>query len=175
MEGGALVTRHLARLGHRRIALLGGPPGHIVLERITEGYRRVLTLKNIPFDPTLVRAAPSCDAAAGERDAGEILEIPDAPTALVVMGDWRACGAMRKLRRRGARVPEDVAVAVYLHSAWLDDACHIPMTGVAESHEALVDGVLSAFAAQESGRTTPDETVVANLTLTVRRSCGAVP
>ena len=47
----------------------------------------------------------------GERAAGELLDLPDRPTALVCFNDQSAVGALRAAAARGLRVPDDVSIA----------------------------------------------------------------
>jgi DNA-binding LacI/PurR family transcriptional regulator len=71
-----------------------------------------------------VTTATATDSLEGGRDAARtLLAHSPPPTALVCVNDLMAVGALRELRARGLRVPEDVSVtgfddiqlARYLH------------------------------------------------------------
>jgi LacI family repressor for deo operon, udp, cdd, tsx, nupC, and nupG len=104
---------HLLSLGHRRIALIGGdtadpmrftPPQH----RGT-GYREALRAAGIEPDPTIQRLG-YFTVEGGEAAMNELLHLPEPPSAVFAESDEMAYGAMRAIRRRGLRIPDDVAV-----------------------------------------------------------------
>jgi LacI family transcriptional regulator len=105
--GTALAVRHLARLGHRRIAALAGSPGTLAGRERLDGYRAGLDAAGLPFDPALV-AVGDFSAASGEAGARALL--PAGPTAIVAASDLMAVGATRALLAAGLRVPEHVSV-----------------------------------------------------------------
>ena len=114
----ALVD-HVAGLGHRRIAYIGGHPGfETTLERIL-GYRDSLRRCGAPFDARyLVAGAATTDAAAAGALA--LLSLPDPPTAFIAGNNMTTIGAMRALRARGLRVPHDVSLAGFDDFEWAD-------------------------------------------------------
>jgi LacI family transcriptional regulator len=105
--GTALAVRHLAHLGHRRIAALAGSPGTLAGRERLDGYRAGLDAAGLPFDPALV-AVGDFSAASGEAGAHALM--PAAPTAIVAASDLMAVGATRALLAAGLRVPEHVSV-----------------------------------------------------------------
>jgi LacI family transcriptional regulator len=57
IHGGALATRHLLSLGHRRIAFLAGPPSAPWARERLEGYQRALREVELEPDDRLVFSA----------------------------------------------------------------------------------------------------------------------
>ncbi len=103
------ATEHLIRLGHRQIAFIGGPP---TLPDATDrrlGYEQALAAAGIAVTPTLIRDG-GFRAEGGAATVGALLEQRVPFTAVVAANDLMAIGAMEKLRRRGRRIPEDVAI-----------------------------------------------------------------
>jgi LacI family transcriptional regulator len=102
--GTELAVRHLAQLGHRRIA---ATQSTLAGRERLEGYRAGLAAERLPYDPALV-AFGDYSAASGEAAAAQLL--PAAPTAIVAASDLMAIGVTRALTATGRRVPEDVSV-----------------------------------------------------------------
>ncbi|MCT9935441.1 substrate-binding domain-containing protein, partial [Planotetraspora sp. A-T 1434] len=107
--GGFTATRHLIELGHRRIAMIGGPPGRLSSRARLDGYRAALEEAGIAFDPSLVRHGDFGHELA-HRHALDLLALPQRPTAIFAGSDHQSLGAYRALRDGGLRVPEDVSV-----------------------------------------------------------------
>lgn len=108
-----VAVEHLLSLGRRRIALIGGdtadpmrftPPHH----RGT-GYRQALTDAGLDPDPAM-EVLGYFTVEGGEKAMLELLELPQRPDAVFAESDEMAYGAMRAIRRRGLRIPEDIAV-----------------------------------------------------------------
>ncbi|MEU6606134.1 LacI family DNA-binding transcriptional regulator [Streptomyces shenzhenensis] len=118
-ESMALLVAHLAELGHRRIGLVAGLPGLSTTgERIT-GYRDGLSAAGLPHDERLVVPGNSESAGAEEATAA-LLSLAAPPTALVTANNAMTIGALRALRDRGLRVPDDIALCCFDDFAWAD-------------------------------------------------------
>ncbi len=108
--GGAYeATSHLIRLGHRRIAFLCEWLEDLSFAERFEGYRRALADHGIPFDEALVAEGLPRKPHTGYVAAQRLLE-RTTPTAIFAANDLVAVEALRVLRERGLRVPEDVAL-----------------------------------------------------------------
>lgn len=107
--GGLDSTDHLTALGHRRIAAIGGRPSLLCSMARVDGYRAALDRAGIPRDETLVRWG-NFDHESGFREASELLDLPDPPTAIFAGSDQQAFGVVQAARVRGLRVPEDLSV-----------------------------------------------------------------
>jgi DNA-binding LacI/PurR family transcriptional regulator len=110
-SGGRAATRHLIGLGHRRIAVIGGPPRRLASRARVDGYRSALEEAGLPFDPELVRHGDFSNEPA-YRHALELLgrPAPDRPTAVFAGSDQQALSTYRAADRLGLRVPGDVSV-----------------------------------------------------------------
>jgi len=108
-SGATQATRHLLELGHRRIAVIGGPRGWVATEERLRGYHAALAGAGVLPDPALVRYADFC--LEGGRDAAaRLLAQPDPPTAVFAFNDGMAAGALQAAAARGLRVPADLSV-----------------------------------------------------------------
>lgn len=108
-QGGLAATRHLVELGHRRIAVIGGPPRMMCSRARIDGYRAALEAAGVPVDPELIREGDFHHEAGYEVGRG-LLRLPDRPTAVFTGNDLQALGLYEAARELGLRVPEDVSV-----------------------------------------------------------------
>jgi LacI family transcriptional regulator len=122
VEGSVEAMEHLLAHGHRRIAFLGDLPSIATAEQRLQGYARALERAAIGYDPELIRSGlRSPDAAA--RAVGELLALPDPPTALFTSQNLLTIGGARALRKAGLerRIAligfDDVALADLLDPA----------------------------------------------------------
>ncbi|WP_341675277.1 LacI family DNA-binding transcriptional regulator [Niveibacterium sp. SC-1] len=108
--GGYMVTRHLTELGHKRIAFVGGTPGHPEVVARRAGYKRALHDAGLKYDPAL--DVPGNFHESGGIEGTERLLAKGTPfTAVFASNDQSAFGARLALHQAGLRVPEDISVA----------------------------------------------------------------
>ena len=107
--GGLTATRHLIELGHRRIAMIGGPPRRLSARARLDGYRAALEQADLEYDQELVRDGDFGHELA-YRHTLDLLELPVRPTAIFAGSDHQALGTYQAARLRGLRVPEDLSV-----------------------------------------------------------------
>jgi LacI family transcriptional regulator len=108
--GARSLTAHLTGLGHRRIGVVAGPDEWLASDVRLAGHAAALADAGVLGAPELVRhVEPTVEW--GRRAAGELLDLPDSPTALVGFNDKAAVGALQAAAERGLRVPGDVSVA----------------------------------------------------------------
>ncbi|QHO91584.1 LacI family transcriptional regulator [Actinomyces sp. 432] len=101
------LIEHLVATGRRRIVYLDGGAQSASALRAA-AYRAAMAAHGLADE---VRVVPGgADEDAGARGAAALAELPE---ALVCFNDHAAVGALMELRRRGVRVPQDVAVCGY--------------------------------------------------------------
>jgi len=133
--GGRLATEHLIALGHRRIGHITAPPRNAAAAERLAGVRDAVAEAGIAPDGLEVVEADG-HVTGGEAGARELLDRRPDVTAIVCYNDLTAIGAVRALRARGVRVPEDVSVVGYDDiplSAWVDP----PLTTVAQQTQEM--------------------------------------
>ncbi|WP_163543627.1 LacI family DNA-binding transcriptional regulator [Occultella kanbiaonis] len=111
-SGGLSATRHLLELGHRRVAVISGPPDVLCSRARVDGYRTAHDEVGIALDPTLTRYG-DFSVDGGYRYGMELLSLPGRPTAIFAGSDMQALGVLRAADELGLRVPEDVSVVGY--------------------------------------------------------------
>jgi DNA-binding LacI/PurR family transcriptional regulator len=106
--GGFSATEHLLTLGHRHIAIIGGPP-YMTCRARTAGYRAALDAAGIAAEHRLIRRG-DFTVEGGQRQAESLLRLAEPPTAIFAASDLHAMGVYQAARNRGLRVPEDLSV-----------------------------------------------------------------
>jgi LacI family transcriptional regulator len=107
--GGLAATRHLLDLGHRRIAVIGGPVAMLCSRARISGYSEAMASAGIEAEPSLIRNG-SFHHVGGYQAARALFELPEPPTAIFACSDEQAFGVAEAARVTGRRVPEDVSV-----------------------------------------------------------------
>lgn len=172
-HGGAVaVVRHFAALGHRRIALLGGPArNHDACER-RRGYRAALAELSLPWSESLELPGDFTEPA-GRRAASVLLARDSRPTAVFAANDDMAIGLLRALREAGVAVPGELAIAGFDDipaARWVSPAVTSVRVEIADLGVRAMKRLLAAIDNGDNHRRHHD-TLPARLV--VRESCGA--
>jgi DNA-binding LacI/PurR family transcriptional regulator len=113
-------------------------------------------------------------AALGERLAGELLNLEEPPTAVFCTNNLLTLGALRGMRARGARVPDDVALVGFDDAAFFD-LLDPPLTVAAQPTEDIARAAADRLYARIADPGRAPEVIVEPAELRVRRSCGCTP
>lgn len=170
-QGVRLAVEHLLGLGRRRLVFINGPLDTNPAVQRLEGYRQAIRAAGL--EERLVTAEFTLEG--GYAAAEEALNsYPDAD-ALVCANDLMGIGALKRLRQRKIRVPEDIAVS------GMDDIRECEICSPALTSVALHAAERGRMAAQMlfdrlSGASTGSPIrVVLEPTLRVRESTGGQP
>ena len=110
--GAREAARHLADLGHKRIAHVHGPTSFRSAHERQRGFEEGLAEHGLKLSPDLVReGAYTFDSGVAETRA--LLDLETPPTAIFLGNDEMAVGAYHAVRERGLRIPEDVSIVGY--------------------------------------------------------------
>lgn len=100
---------YLARMGHRRIALISSASrSNSILQKET-GYKQALADFRIPFDPELL-VNGSYQYESGYEKGLVLMQMSDPPTAIMTISDTAAAGCLCAVYESGKRCPQDVAI-----------------------------------------------------------------
>lgn len=109
-RGGYLSTRHLLEQGCRRIAHFAGLQHLNIYKNRRQGYLDALLEFGLTPDENLV-VYSDMTVAEGAAGMARLLAMPEPPDGVFAAGDSAVLGALQELKRRGRRVPQDVALA----------------------------------------------------------------
>jgi LacI family transcriptional regulator len=169
--GGAQAASHLVELGHRRIALAGGPAGHATAQQREHGYRSALEDAGIAPEDALMLHGPYT-YAAGVAMGLELLGRADPPTAILAASDLTALGVLEAARQSGVRVPESLSVVGYDDTpAALWSAP--PLTTVGQNMTGLGQVALRTLVQQAEGQEPVSHRIELATSLVLRQSTAA--
>ena len=167
------ATEHLVSLGRRRIAAVGAPldvftgTGSVRLR----GYREALENAGLE-DSALVVPTGRLLRRHGAEAADRLLDLPRPPDALFCFNDAIAFGVMHALRRRGVRVPADIAVVGFDD---VEEASYSnpTLTSVRPDKQGIAEAAIERLVSRLDGTTAhrPDAVVIPH-ELVVRESSG---
>jgi LacI family repressor for deo operon, udp, cdd, tsx, nupC, and nupG len=169
---GTAVTKHLLELGHKRIGAILGPSDSPLTSARLNGYRSALNGNGIAFDESLLAQA-DFTIESGYKAVDILLDIPSPPTAVFCFSDEMAIGAIKRVKERGLKVPEDISIAGFddlEFSGYIDP----PLTTIkqpnrrfgAKSVETLLD-IIEGRAIENQNITLPFELLVRSSTATL--------
>ncbi|KRE63636.1 LacI family DNA-binding transcriptional regulator [Nostocoides sp. Soil756] len=108
--GAGLAVDHLVALGHERIVHVDGGSSLVARDR-RRGYRAAMKRHGLGALATVVPGSFADEG--GYRGARAALALPSPPTALFVVNDLAAMGALAAVADAGLAVPQDVSVVGY--------------------------------------------------------------
>jgi LacI family transcriptional regulator len=163
------ATEHLIRLGHRRIALIGGNRHHSATTARCEGFQAAMRASGLR-DDLIIRVATT--RRAGAEAVAELLTRTDAPTAAVCYNDFVAHGAITALADRGMLAGRDFALVGF------DDMneasfCRPALTTVKTRPYEIGERAVQMLLARMAQPDRAIDRVVFPAELVVRASCGA--
>lgn len=110
--GAAEAARHIAALGHTRIAHIHGPDSFLSAAERLRGFRVGLAEYGLKIDPQyLLKGGYTFES--GLQCGEQLLALPARPTAVFAGNDEMAVGVYQAARRAGLRIPEDLSIVGY--------------------------------------------------------------
>ncbi|MYS82072.1 LacI family DNA-binding transcriptional regulator [Embleya scabrispora] len=149
--GGRQAAEHLITLGHTRIAAIGGVSHHHYSQARLDGFRSALVAHGLDKSAAeLVRHGNWSRRGAAEV-ARELLELPNAPTAVFACSDRMALGVFDVAAERGLRAPRDISVVGFddlPEACWLSPALTTVRQPVQEMAGLAADTLLRLMAGE---------------------------
>ncbi|MBI1256880.1 MAG: substrate-binding domain-containing protein [Chloroflexi bacterium] len=109
--GGAYAgMEHLLTLGHRRIALIGGPAYSRVTKARTDGAEQAMRDYGAPHDPSLLMIGTLPEFELGYQAALSLMKRSDPPTAIFALTDVVAVGVLHAAAQLNLNLPDDLSV-----------------------------------------------------------------
>jgi DNA-binding LacI/PurR family transcriptional regulator len=171
VSASAVATRHLLKLGHTRIAFLGGPPAHPWAQLRFEGYRNALREAGLDVDDKLIYQAGRT-LEDGARVADQMVGEASSATAVQAVNDVVALGFAQACLKRGLRIPEDLSLVGFGNLPFCDHF-QAPLTTLRQPKYRL--GSAAVVAMQQLLRGQRPAVKPLTQELIVRASTGAPP
>lgn len=148
--GVAAAVRHLAGLGHRRIAEVAGPQDISTGYRRHQGFLAAMQAAGLEVEPGLSGICDTFSEAEGRRVTADLLARDRGFTAVVAGNDLLALGCYDALADAGLSCPRDVSVTGFNDMPFADKFCpplttiRIPLYEMGQrAAEAVLDGIRS--------------------------------
>ena len=106
------ATEFLLDLGHQRIGLVNGMEHMNFAQRRRTGYLDALTARGLPHDPALMMSREMTEQS-GFVAAGQMLDLPNPPTAFLAASMLSGMGVRRAIEGRGLKMGRDVSVIIF--------------------------------------------------------------
>lgn len=105
----AELARHFLDLGHRRIAMIEGPPHFRSAQERKEGFLAALTASGVPLEVELRPGDYGFDS--GLAAAQSLLALERRPTAIFACNDTMAAAVVKTAREAGVSIPDQLSIA----------------------------------------------------------------
>jgi LacI family repressor for deo operon, udp, cdd, tsx, nupC, and nupG len=164
---------HLVRLGHRRIAHIGGPLDRHSSHCRLRGYKRGLEQTGLPCHDRYIIHGDYL-YPSGYKATLSLLEMDPPPTAIFVANDVMAVACLAAVQRSGRHVPDDVAIVGVgdeIFTRYTTPTLTTISIPTAEAGRRAAEMLLT----QINDEPLPETRIVLSALLTVRESCGGQP
>ena len=172
--GGRIATEHLTSLGHRKIATLSGQRetafSFDVSDNRNKGYTEALNAVGVEWNPDL-EIRGDFNIYTAEIATDSFLRRKKLPTAIFCHSDEMAAGALKAIRAKGMRVPEDISVIGF------DDhliAEYIGLTTVSQPPQFEGQMAASVAMAELANPSLEHKKIVIPISLVVRDTTAAI-
>ncbi|MTI58652.1 MAG: LacI family transcriptional regulator [Firmicutes bacterium] len=108
-RGAYLATDYLIKMGHSEILYISGSDYRLSAKERLKGYKKALEENKIIYNENLILDGDFSDKRA-ENTMNKYLENNPLPSALFAVNDMSAIGAIRAIKKRGYRIPNDISV-----------------------------------------------------------------
>lgn len=137
VEGGRLAVEHLLGLGHRTLAVVGGPGR---LDQVRDRRQGAELARRQDGDEAwlLIVSTDAMNAESGRAAADQLVALPPGgrPTGVFATNDLLAIGLLQGFVAHGVRVPEEIAIVGY-DDIWIAASAAVPLSSVRQPRESL--------------------------------------
>jgi LacI family transcriptional regulator len=169
--GARTMMRHLASLGHKRIAFIQGPEQNGDARERLRGYRQVM--RSLSAASRELEVDGDFTERAGYDAIRGLLGLDPRPTAIFAANDSMAIGALSALAAEGVKVPREMSLAGF-DDIPIAHYVNPPLTTIGVDIAELGRRAFAVLVDAMEHNTNPRREECIATTLVVRQSC-AVP
>ncbi|MCX6150924.1 MAG: LacI family DNA-binding transcriptional regulator [Ignavibacteriales bacterium] len=171
-ESSKLITEHLINLGYTKIAHLSGPSTLSLSRARFNGFKIALAEHKIKFMQEDV-VESGFHEAGGYKAMMKLLERSKnkRPRAIVAVNDPAAFGAMKAIKEKNLRIPEDIAIVGFsddIRAEWM----YTPLTTVRQPAYEVGKRAAEKLIAHIENKTEIIEEISVHTEQIIRKSCG---
>jgi DNA-binding LacI/PurR family transcriptional regulator len=166
-----LAMEHLIGLGHKRIAHIAGPAGHLNATNRQIGYLQTMARHGLTTPEEYIEAG-NYYVDPSSLVMKKFLELSSPPTAVYCANDLMAIGALKAIEEAGLSVPGDISLVGHgddIPFSWLN---RIPLTTIQQPAEETALCAIKTLIDLIEGRTVETRKVELPGKLIVRNSSG---
>lgn len=112
------LVEHLIKSGHRRIAVVTGPPNNRASRERVEGYLQALAAYDIPVQEELIKQS-TMTRDLEPKFIDELLRLEQPPTGMFVANMFQYAHAINRLTELRKSVPDDISIVGFGNSDYL--------------------------------------------------------
>ncbi|WP_405813403.1 LacI family transcriptional regulator [Streptomyces sp. NBC_01390] len=178
VQGASLTVKHLAGLGHRRIAHIEHHEtdptrlAEMPNAQRADGYRQAMRAHGLAESIDVVSTTYTQEG--GYEGAQELLARPSIPTAVFAGADIVAMGVLEAINEAGLSVPDDISVAGYDNTTFAALG-PISLTSIDQAGHSIGDNAARLLLARLADPHRPTEQILLSPTLVPRRTTGRPP
>lgn len=171
-KGAYQAVSYLVNLGHKRIGYLGGSFDFVFNQERFEGYLQALKEHNLEYGKELTMESINTEES-GYEAMRKILKFSPIPTAVFAANDLDAIGAMKAVKEKGLRIPEDIAF-VGFDDIQLASFMDPPLTTVRQPIFEMGTTAINLLVGMIEGRVKGAQQVELPTQLIIRKSSGKI-
>jgi LacI family transcriptional regulator len=139
-QGATIAVSHLVEKGYTKIAHIGGYSSISAFRKRIEGFKDALQKYGLSIREEYIHQAKP-NENEGSRIANELLNLSDPPNAIFAASDFLALGAIRTLKLRGIKVPDQFGVVGFSNEPFSSQVS--PSITTIDQHSEMM-GVMAA-------------------------------
>lgn len=122
--------------GHSRIAFIHGHNNSVVTRTRIRQYYQTMEYYKLPVPENYIKSGLYSDIPLTRRLVGELLDLPERPTCILLPDDICYFGAQEAAGARGLRIPDDVAFMGY-DGIPITQAIHPKLTTIRQNSDSI--------------------------------------
>lgn len=162
------MTEYLISLGHRNIAFIAGSPKKADYSERFGGYREALDKNGISWNKKLTGRGNN-EIDGGYKAMKNLLKVSPRPTAVFANNDAMAIGAMKAIKEKGLKIPEDISVAGFDDISWASNS-EPPLTTIRFERKKMASLAVRKLTEMIAGKNGNPEKIIVPTTIVVRGS-----
>lgn len=167
------VVRYLAKLGHRRIALITCPLKARPGRQRCQIFKETLEEMGLEPDPSLIKLRHQV-SSNGHQATLELMKAPRPPTALIVAADQLTFGALRAVQELGLSIPRDLSL-VGSDEGFISSIVNPPLTVLWRDMALVGTHAANMLLARLSGQAEVGLSATVRSEVILRQSCDLPP
>ncbi len=168
-RGASEAVEFMIKRGHTKIGLIAGRPNVSTSRERRGGYEDAIRAHQLPIRAEYIRVG-DFKQASGNALTEELLNLAEPPTALFVVNNLMAVGALEAIHRRKLKIPRDIAVVGFDDLPWAE-ALDPPLTVVRQPAYEVGQAACELLLKRLSDPKRPDTHLKLLPRLVIRSSC----